>query len=49
MIKIFKEFQFDILQLYGFDKEYKMSSLNGPVYYKLNGLIKLSLGYEWKL
>lgn len=31
------------------NKEYKTSNFNGPVYYDLSGILKLSFGFEWQL
>lgn len=31
------------------NREYKTSDFNGLVYYKLSGLVKLSLGFKWLL
>lgn len=44
-----KEFNLELQYNIPLNREYKTSTFNGPVFYKLTGLLKLSIGFEFSL
>lgn len=48
-IRISENYKLEFYYLYPLNKDYRTSNFNGPVYYKLAGLLKLSIGCEWEL
>ena len=48
-LKLSEVFNMEFQYLIPLNKEYKTSSFNGPVYYKLAGMLKLSVGFDWEL
>lgn len=48
-INISQTINIELQYMFPLKSEYRTSSFNGPVSYKLSGMLKISVGFDWKL